>query len=201
MRNKKTPTPCHWKAPASTQKDYELLVRVSAVLKSQGPEPRKPKGKPGRSGQRPTMPAGAGGQTYRNWRGLQRGGAWPAFVRHSRADCSAVHFYCALRLIKKELQNTILAGPCRNTPTTQRRVRCPQIPELPVGLCDGAVATVVVVRSELVAKRRPWHQGSLRNKRPGLSGRPPCKGVAMGVASQGGRGHLSGGRTPRVPSF
>ena len=27
---------------------------------------------------------------------------------------------------------------------------------------------------------------SLRNKRPGLSGRPPCKGVAIGVARRGG---------------
>ena len=44
---------------------------------------------------------------------------------------------------------------CRNTPTTQRRVRCPQIPELLVGLCDGATTAVVVVRSELAAKRGP----------------------------------------------
>ena len=38
---------------------------------------------------------------------------------------------------------------------------------------------------------------SLRNKRPDLSGRPPCKGVAMGVARRGGR--LGGERTLRVP--
>ena len=37
------------------------------------------------------------------------------------------------------------------------------------------------------------------NKRPDLSGRPPCKGVAIGVARKGG--HLSGERTLRVPSF
>ena len=35
------------------------------------------------------------------------------------------------------------------------------------------------------------------NKRPGLSGRPPCKGVAIGVARRGGR--LSGERALRVP--
>ena len=28
---------------------------------------------------------------------------------------------------------------------------------------------------------------SLRNKRPDLSGRPPCKGVAIGVARRGAR--------------
>ena len=38
---------------------------------------------------------------------------------------------------------------------------------------------------------------SLRNKRPDLSGRPPCKGVAIGVARRGGR--LGGERTLRVP--
>ena len=41
---------------------------------------------------------------------------------------------------------------------------------------------------------------SLRSKRPGLSGRPPCKGVvAMGVARRVAR--LSGERTLRVPPF
>ena len=39
--------------------------------------------------------------------------------------------------------------------------------------------------------------GSLRNKRPDLSGRPPCKGVAIGVARRGAR--LGGERTLRVP--
>ena len=39
--------------------------------------------------------------------------------------------------------------------------------------------------------------GSLRNKRPGLSGRPHCKGVAIGVARRGVR--RSGERTLRVP--
>ena len=34
-------------------------------------------------------------------------------------------------------------------------------------------------------------EGSLRNKRPGLSGRPPCKGVAMGVARKGCRANNS----------
>ena len=38
---------------------------------------------------------------------------------------------------------------------------------------------------------------SLRNKRPGLSGRPPCKGVAIGVARRGAR--LGGERTLRTP--
>ena len=38
---------------------------------------------------------------------------------------------------------------------------------------------------------------SLRNKRPDLSGRPPCKGVAIGVARRGAR--LGGERTLRVP--
>ena len=38
---------------------------------------------------------------------------------------------------------------------------------------------------------------SLRNKRPGLSGRPPCKGVAIGVARRGAR--LGGERTLRIP--
>ena len=37
----------------------------------------------------------------------------------------------------------------------------------------------------------------LRNKRPGLSGQPPCKGVAIWVARKGGR--LSGERTLRIP--
>ena len=40
-------------------------------------------------------------------------------------------------------------------------------------------------------------RSSLRNKRPGLSGRPPCKGVAIGVARRGAR--RSGERTLRVP--
>ena len=44
---------------------------------------------------------------------------------------------------------------CRNIPTTQKRARFPQIPEFLVGLCDDAKTAVVVVRSELVAKRRP----------------------------------------------
>ena len=48
-----------------------------------------------------------------------------------------------------------LSAACR--PTTQRRARCPQIPGLLVGLCDGAETIVFVVRSELVAKRRPCH--------------------------------------------
>ena len=39
---------------------------------------------------------------------------------------------------------------------------------------------------------------SLRNKRPDLPGRPPCKNVAIGVA-RGGGGRPSGGRTLRVP--
>ena len=39
---------------------------------------------------------------------------------------------------------------------------------------------------------------SLRNKRPDLSGRPPCKGMAIGVARRGGR--LGGERTLRVPA-
>ena len=39
--------------------------------------------------------------------------------------------------------------------------------------------------------------GSLRNKRPGLWGRPPCKGVAIGVATRGAR--RSGERTLRIP--
>ena len=39
--------------------------------------------------------------------------------------------------------------------------------------------------------------GSLRNKRPDLSGRPPCKGVAIGAARRGAR--LGGERTLRVP--
>ena len=39
--------------------------------------------------------------------------------------------------------------------------------------------------------------GSLRNKRPDLSGRPPCKGVAIGAARRGGR--LGGERALRVP--
>ena len=38
---------------------------------------------------------------------------------------------------------------------------------------------------------------SLRNKRPDLSGRPPCKGVAIGVARRGVR--HSGERTRRTP--
>ena len=38
---------------------------------------------------------------------------------------------------------------------------------------------------------------SLRNKRPGLSGRPSCKGLAIGVARTGAR--LGGERTLRVP--
>ena len=38
---------------------------------------------------------------------------------------------------------------------------------------------------------------SLRNKRPDLSGWPPCKGVAIGVARRGGR--RSGERTLRAP--
>ena len=38
---------------------------------------------------------------------------------------------------------------------------------------------------------------SLRNRRPRLSGRPPCKGVSIGVARRGAR--LSGERTLRVP--
>ena len=41
-----------------------------------------------------------------------------------------------------------------------------------------------------------WY-GSLRNKRPDLSGRPPCKGVAIEVARTGAR--LSGERTLRAP--
>ena len=45
---------------------------------------------------------------------------------------------------------------------------------------------------------RAAKNSSLRNKRPGLSGRPPCKGVAIGVARRGGR--LGGERTLRVPS-
>ena len=43
----------------------------------------------------------------------------------------------------------------------------------------------------------PRSPSSLRNKRPDLSGRPPCKGVAIGVARKGGR--LGGERTLRVP--
>ena len=31
-----------------------------------------------------------------------------------------------------------------------------------------------------------WHS-RLRNKRPGLSGRPPCKGIAIGVVRRGAR--------------
>ena len=38
---------------------------------------------------------------------------------------------------------------------------------------------------------------SLRNKRKGLSGRPPCKRVAIGVARRGGR--LGGERMLRIP--
>ena len=38
---------------------------------------------------------------------------------------------------------------------------------------------------------------SLGNKRPDLSGRPPCEGVAIGVARRGGR--LNGERALRVP--
>ena len=37
----------------------------------------------------------------------------------------------------------------------------------------------------------------LRNKRPDFSGRPPCKGVAIGVAKRGGA--RSGERTLRIP--
>ena len=40
-------------------------------------------------------------------------------------------------------------------------------------------------------------ESSLRNKRPSLSGRPSCKGVAIGVARRGGR--LSGKRTLHTP--
>ena len=39
--------------------------------------------------------------------------------------------------------------------------------------------------------------GGLRNKRPGLLGRSPCKGVAIGAASRGGG--LCGERALRVP--
>ena len=39
-------------------------------------------------------------------------------------------------------------------------------------------------------------RSSLRNKRPGLSGRPPCKGVAIGVARRGAR--RSGEHTLRI---
>ena len=58
----------------------------------------------------------------------------------------------------------------------------------------------VMCKNMLVAGRvlRQAHPlSSLRNKRPDLSGRPPCKGVAIGVARRGGR--LSGERTLRVP--
>ena len=70
FHNKKPPTPCLWQAPASTQKTKrktrpailrsarwrvsrfvgvgELLVRASAVLKSQGPE-NWSRGRPGAS--------------------------------------------------------------------------------------------------------------------------------------------------------
>ena len=51
-----------------------------------------------------------------------------------------------------------------------------------------------------VARRRKWDvasTSSLRNKRPGLSGRSPCKEVAIGVARRPPR--LSGERTLRVP--
>ena len=40
---------------------------------------------------------------------------------------------------------------------------------------------------------------SLRNKRPDLSGRPPCKGVAIGDARRGRRPR--GERALRVPPF
>ena len=40
------------------------------------------------------------------------------------------------------------------------------------------------------------NSSSLRNKRPGLSGRPPCKGVAIGIARRGTR--LGGERTLRI---
>ena len=39
---------------------------------------------------------------------------------------------------------------------------------------------------------------SLRNKRPGLSGRPHCKDVAIGVARRGGR-RSGDERTLRIP--
>ena len=40
---------------------------------------------------------------------------------------------------------------------------------------------------------------SLRNKKPDLSGRPPCKGMAIGVARR--RPRLNGERALRVPPF
>ena len=43
------------------------------------------------------------------------------------------------------------------------------------------------------------NSSSLRNKRPGFSGRPHCKGVAIGVARRGPR--RSGERALRVPPY
>ena len=47
------------------------------------------------------------------------------------------------------------------------------------------------------SESQPPCPSSLRNKRPDLSGRPPCKGVAIGVARRGAR--LGGERTLRIP--
>ena len=65
--------------------------------------------------------------------------------------------------------------------------------------CDAAISrysqkTCLFVRFFTCSQ----NSSSLRNKRPDLSGRPPCKGVAIGVARRGGR--LGGERTLRVPS-
>ena len=46
-------------------------------------------------------------------------------------------------------------------------------------------------------RRLSTSNSSLRNKRSGLSGRPPCKDVAIGVARRGA--HLDGERTLCTP--
>ena len=57
---------------------------------------------------------------------------------------------------------------------------------------------VVASLEALHAVGAPPLREQLRNKRPGLSGRPPCKRVAIGVARMGAR--LGGERALRVPS-
>ena len=58
-----------------------------------------------------------------------------------------------------------------------------------VGICDAPRDTGLILSGS---------SSSLRNKRPGLSRRPPCKGVAIGVARRGAR-RSSGERTLRIP--
>ena len=85
---------------------------------------------------------------------------------------------------------------CLLTPPTDRT---PPVDTLPPVVSNVRFANSLL---EFLSNRRELALGadagcSLRNKRPDLSGRPPCKGMAIGVARRGAR--RSGERTLRIP--